>query len=259
MKHITFVLFTLFGTAFFAFAQDAAAIVSASRDRIDAATISTQVRMVTAAKNGSTKEQRLYQYSKDDASGKSRTMIVFQQPAGVRGTRFLTLENASRGNDQWIFLPSLGKVRRIASSEGSDSFMGTDFSYDDISSVTRDTDLDTHTLLKEEAYNGKACYVIESKPKDSSYQYSRMLLWIDKDTKINHKIELYNKRNALIKTAEMSDIKDVQGRLTVHATKMTSHDAGTFTTLFVDVIKYDDQIPDSVFTTGYLETGKATR
>ncbi|MDR1352561.1 MAG: outer membrane lipoprotein-sorting protein [Treponema sp.] len=259
MKRIVFVLFALLGTALPVFPQDAAAIVSASRNRIKAATVSTRTRMVTTAKDGSTKEQMLDQYAKDDASGKSRTVIVFQRPPGVRGTRFLTLENRGRGNDQWIFLPALGKVRRISSSEGSDSFMGTDFSYDDISSASRDSDLDTHSLVREEAYNGRACYVIESRPKDASYQYSRMVQWIDKDTKISYKLDLYNRRNALVKTVEMSDIKDVQGWLTAHITKMTTHADGTFTTLFTDIIKYDDPIPESVFTTSYLETGKATR
>jgi outer membrane lipoprotein-sorting protein len=256
MKRIVMVLFALSGTVFPAFSQNAAAIVSASRNRIEAATVSTRVRMVSTARDGGTKEQRLDQYSKDDASGKSRTVITFRDPPGVRGTRFLTLENTGRGSDQWIFLPELGKVRRIASSEGSNSFMGTDFSYDDISSASRSADLDTHALVREEAYNGRACYVIESKPKDSSYQYSRMVQWIDKDTKLSYKLELYNRRNALVKTVEMSDIRDVQGRLTAHTTKMTSLAEGTSTTLFVEIIKYDDPIPESVFTTAYLETGR---
>jgi outer membrane lipoprotein-sorting protein len=259
MKRLVLVLFVLLGTTVPAFSQDAAAIVTASRNRIEAETISTRMRMVTTAKDGGTREQILDQYSKDDASGRSRTVIVFQLPPAVRGTRFLTLENSGRGNDQWIFLPSLGKVRRIASSEGSDSFMGTDFSYDDISSASRNADLDTHSLVREETYNGKACYVIESKPKDSSYQYSRMVQWIDKDSKISYKLELYNRKNVAVKTVEMSDIRDVQGRPTVHATKMTSLAGGTSTTLFVDIIKYDDSIPESVFTTNYLETGKTTR
>jgi hypothetical protein len=212
--------------------------------------------MVTAAKDGSTREQQMDQYSKDDAAGNSRSVIVFQRPASVRGTRFLTLETDSRGNDQWIFQPSLGKVRRIVSSEGSVSFMGTDFSYDDIASASRDADLDTHSLVGEEAYNGNACYVIESKPKDASYQYSRMVQWIGRDTKIGYRLELYNRRNVLVKTVEMSDIKDVQGRPTVHTTKMITLNEGTSTTLFVDIIKYDEPISESVFTTSYLEPGK---
>jgi hypothetical protein len=246
------------------YAQDAASIVRSSRDRIDADTVSTRARMVITAKNGSTTERVIDQYGKDDAQGKSRTVIVFQQPASVRGTRFLTMESArgsasggaSGDNDQWIFLPSLGKVRRIASSEGGSSFMGTDMSYADLSATSRDADEDTHTLLREEQYEGAACYVIQSTPKDSSYQYAKMLLWIDKTTLVNYKIEAYNQRGTLVKTLVSSGFRDVQGFLTPQQLKVTTIAAGTSTTVYTDIIKYNDPIPESVFTTRFLETGR---
>ena len=236
-------------------AQDAESIIRASRDRIKADTISTRSKMVIAAKDGSTTERVLDQYSKDAAKGGSRTVIEFQSPSTIAGTRFLTMENPGGADDRWIFLPSLGKVRRVAASEGGGSFMGTDFSYDDISSMSRGVELDTHTLLREENYGGSACYVIQSVPKSSSYQYSKMVQWVIKDSKIITKIELYDKKNALVKTVEMSGIKDVQGRPTVTVTKITTHAAGTSTTITMDIVKYDDNIPEGVFTTQYLETG----
>jgi outer membrane lipoprotein-sorting protein len=238
-----------------AFAQDAAAIVQASRDRIQADTISSRSRMVITAKNGSTTERVLDQYSKDGPSG-SRTVIVFQRPASVANTRFLSMET-SRGTDQWIFLPSLGKVRRIASSEGSGSFMGTDMSYDDIASTDRAADRDNHRILREEALNGNACYVIESIPKDSSYQYSKMIQWVDKSTKVTHKVELYDRRGTLHKQLEILNLREVQGRLSPMVTKMSTLTAGTSTTIQVDILKYDDPIPEGVFTPAYLETGRA--
>ncbi|MDR3130120.1 MAG: outer membrane lipoprotein-sorting protein [Treponema sp.] len=258
MKRICFLITFIFAGIAAVFAQDAAAVVRASRDRITADTVSSRSRMVITAKDGTTSERIIDQYSKEGPKG-GRTLIVFQRPAGVAGTRFLTMENPGGADDRWIFLPSLGKVRRIASSEGSGNFMGTDFSYDDISSASRDSDLDSHSLLREEAYNGKPCYVIESRPKDSSYQYSRMVQWIDKDTKIGYKIELYDRKNetAPVKIVEMKDIKDIQGRLTPTATTMTTTAAGTSTTIYMDILKYDDPIPESVFTTSYLETGRA--
>jgi hypothetical protein len=212
--------------------------------------------MVIQAKNGSNSERLIDQYSKDGPKGK-RTMIVFQKPETVAGTRFLTMENPGSADDRWIFLPGVGKVRRMAASEGSGSFVGTDFSYDDISSTSRGSDIDTHTLIREENLSGTACFVIQSVPKDSSYQYSKMLLWIAKDTKLNLKIELYDKTNTLVKTVEMSGIKEVQGRLTATVTKMTTHAAGTSTTIYMDIIEYDKPIPETVFTTSYLETGRA--
>jgi len=236
--------------------EDAASIVRSSRDRIKADTVSTRSRMVIRAKNGTTTERLIDQYSKDGPKG-NRTMIVFQRPETVAGTRFLTMENPGGAEDRWIFLPSLGKVRRVAASEGSGSFMGTDFSYDDISSASRNADLDTHTLLREETLDGSACYVIQSVPKNSSYQYSKMVMWVTKDNKITAKIELYDRRNTLVKVVEMTGLKEVQGRLTTTEIKLTTVAEGTSTTIYTDRIEYDSPIPESVFTTAYLETGRA--
>jgi outer membrane lipoprotein-sorting protein len=257
MKRIAMLLTVIIAGTAAAFAQDAAAIIRSSRDRITADTVSSRSRMVITAKDGTTSERIIDQYSKDGPNG-NRTVIVFQRPAGVSGTRFLTMENSKGAEDRWIFLPSLGKVRRIAASEGSGNFMGTDFSYDDISSASRKADLDNHTLLREETYNGKPCYVIESRPRDSSYQYSRMVQWIDKDTKIGYKIELYDRRNnSPVKIVEMKEVKDLQGRLSPTVTTMTTTGAGTSTTIYMDILKYDDPIPEGVFTTAYLESGRA--
>ncbi|MDR2952438.1 MAG: outer membrane lipoprotein-sorting protein [Treponema sp.] len=260
MKKKIFFITLLVTAVLAAYAQDAQAIVQASRDRIKAETVSSRSRMVVRAKDGSTSERVIDQYSKDGPKG-GRSMIVFpdveKQPASVKGTRFLTMENKDSADDRWIFLPSLGKVRRIAASEGSGSFMGTDFSYDDISSMSRGADFDAHTLLREESAGGTACYVIQSVPKDASYQYSKMVQWIAKDSKIGMKIELYDKKNALVKTVEMSGVKDIQGKLTPQVTKISTHAAGTSTTINMEIIKYDDPIPEAVFTTAYLETGRA--
>jgi len=258
MKKSFLFFILIIGAAITLYAQEmsADAIVRASRDRIKSNTISTRSRMVITARDGSTSERLIDQYSKDGPNG-SRSVIVFQQPATVAGSRFLTMENPGRADDRWIFLPSLGRVRRIAASEGSGSFMGTDFSYDDISSTSRRVDLDNHTLLREETFSGSNCYVIQSIPKDSSFQYSRMTQWITKDTFIIMKIELHDRRNTHVKTVEMSGLRDIQGRQTITVTKMTTHAAGTSTTITNEITKYDDPIPEQVFTTEYLETGRA--
>jgi len=239
-------------------AQDAASIMNSARDRIQMETMSTRSRMVITAKNGSTSERVIDQYSKDGPNG-ARAVIVFQSPAGVAGTRFLTMDNASGGTDQWIFLPSLGRVRRIAASESGGSFMGTDFSYDDISSVDRDISLDTHTLLREETLNGALCYVIQSVPKDSSHQYSKTISWVDKNNSLIYKAEMYNRRNELVKMMEMTGFKDIQGRITPMQTTISTVSAETSTTIYMDIVKYDDPIPEGVFTTAYLETGRVAR
>ena len=255
MKKLAVLALILAGHTFL-YAQDAASIMSSARDRIQMDTMSTRSRMVITAKNGSTTERAIDQYSKDGPNG-ARTVIVFQRPANVAGTRFLTMDNASGDTDQWIFLPNLGKVRRIAASESGGNFMGTDFSYDDISSADRKISLDTHTILREETLNGNVYHVIQSVPKDSSYQYSKTITWIDKNNYLIYKAEMYNRRSELVKVMEMSEFKDIQGRLTPIQTKISTVGAGTSTTIYMEIVKYDDPIPEGVFTTAYLETGRA--
>jgi outer membrane lipoprotein-sorting protein len=238
------------------FAQDAAAIMQAAKDRIQADTTSSRSRMVITARNGGTTERLIDQYSKDAANGYARAVIIFQNPATVRGTRFLTMDNASGKSDQWIFLPGIGKVRRIASSESGGSFMGTDFSYDDMSLMGRDVEEDTHTILREETLDGAACYVIQSVPKDSDFQYTKTVTWIDKTNYRTYKMEMYNRRGTVEKLMEMSAYQDVQGHDTPTQTKISTLEAGTSTTIYTDIIKYDDPIPEGVFTTASLETGR---
>jgi len=237
-------------------AQDALTIVRASRDRIDTQTVSTRSKMLIQDKNGSVSERMIDQYSKDGPKG-HRTVIVFQQPASVRGVRFLTMENPGGADDRWIYLPALGgEPNRIAASDGSRSFQGTDFSNDDISSASRNADLDTHTLLREENLNGSPCYVIQSVPKDSSYQYSKMIQWIDKETKVTMKVELYNRGGTLIKLLEILKLEEVQGLLSIMSTRMTTVGENTSTTINVEMLKYNDPIPETVFTTNFLKTGR---
>ena len=256
-RKIIFVIITFSLIAGFVCAQETAlSIVDKSRNRIKADTVSTRSKMILTAKNGTVTERVMDQYSKKDSRLNNRAVIIFQEPASVKGTRFLTLENPGKDNDQWIFLPGLGKVRRIAASEGSGSFVGTDFSYDDISSAERKADLDNHRILREEKFKDKDCYVIESVPKDTGYQYSKMIQWIDKDNFVTHKVELYDKKGNQVKLLEILELREVQGRLAIMVTKMTTLAAGTSTSLNVAALKYDDPIPEGVFTTNYLETGR---
>ena len=255
MKKSIWILAILSLSATAVFSQNAEEIVRASRDRIKADTVSTRSRMVITAKDGGVTESLLDQYT-STISGTNKTVVVFQKPASVAGTRFLTISSPGKADDRWIFLPSLGKVRRIASGEGSGSFMGTDMSYDDISSMDRDVDLDTYALLKEENLDGKACWVVEAKPKDESYQYSRMVGWIEKATSVSLKMELYDRKGVLVKVMEIQGLKEVQGKLTPVVTKMSTIQAKTSTTIYVDIIKYNDSIPASVFTERFLLTGR---
>jgi outer membrane lipoprotein-sorting protein len=239
------------------YAQDALEIVRASRNRIEAESTMTRSSMVTKDKNGRETVRTIDQISKDGPNGESRAVIVFVEPRSVAGIRFLTVENLGRDDDRWLYLPEVGRVRRIPASDGAQSFQGTAFSNDDISSASRNVDLDQHSLLREENLGPYPCYVIQSVPKDQAYQYSKMIQWIDKNTKVSHKVELYDKRNVHVKTLEILRLADQGGRLTPMETRMTNHVEGTSTQINVERIAYNSSnVREGMFTQEFLSTGR---
>lgn len=199
---------------------------------------------------------KIAQYASKGKDGLQRTMIEFKAPANIRDTRILIKERKNKTMDQRIFLPKLGKSQRIsAQTSGSEAFMGTDFSYDDISFMQRDTSLDKLSLLKEENYKGKKCYVIQATPKDKDSAYSKTLMWIEKNNYTFQKGQFYDKNNKVKKIIELYDYKKVNGIMTPYSTKISTLSTNTSTTINIKKIKYT-KIPPYFFTKKYLETGK---
>ena len=188
--------------------------------------------------------------------------MVFMSPATVKGTRFLVKENEGKDDDKWIYLPSLKTTRRIAASDGEKPFVGTDFSYDDMSS--RKVEEDTHKLLKnsEDKGNFKDLYVVESIPKDpKSSQYSKRISWVTKDSWIPTYIELYDKKGSLLKVNEIKSIQKMpgsNGRSYNIPTEniMTNVQKDHATIMKLGGTKVDQPLADRYFTTDFLNTGK---
>ena len=202
-----------------------------------------------------TRSRIIEHWSMDTENDLSRFVIVFHRPASVQGTRFLVKENENRDDDQWIYLPALDRVRRIAASEGDQSFMGTDFTYDDLK--TREVDEDTHELLREESFGGREVYVVESVPKDpDSSQYSKRVQWVAKDIWIPMKVEFYDKNEELLKVLTADELEQVQGIWTPMENIMENVQTGHSTRMTVDRIRYNEDLNPDLFSTNFLRTGR---
>lgn len=245
-------LLVLAGTPLFAL--DGREIAQRVYDRDTGETTHSLVQMVLLESGGDTSTRTVENWIRDPAEGTSSSVVVFHEPAAVKNTRFLTIENKNRDDDQWIFLPGLGRVRRIAASEGDSSFMGTDFTYDDMQS--REVDEDSHTLLREEKMDDYDCYVLESVPKESSPQYSKRIQWIAKDSWIPVKIELYDSDGALQKVLTVKRLEKVQGFWTIIDTTMTNVQTGHSTALNIKKLVYNQDVPEGLFTVNFLRTGR---
>jgi outer membrane lipoprotein-sorting protein len=223
------------------------------RDRGDS--MHALVYMDLVESDGDVKERIIENWTMDNESDLLRTVIVFHRPASVQGTRFLVKENENRDDDQWIYLPALKRVRRIASGEGDQAFMGTDYTYDDLKS--RDVSEDRHTLLREERYNGRDCYVVRSVPKEpGDSQYSKRVQWVAKDIWIPLKAELYDKDGDLKKVQTVHELKQVQGYWTPMKATMENVQSGHATKLDIDKIRYNEDLDPDLFSTRYLRTGR---
>ena len=114
-----------------------------------------------------------------------KSLIVFDQPRDVKGTALLTYTHKAGSDDQWLYLPALKRVKRIASSNKSGPFMGSEFAYEDLSS--QEVEKYTYKYLRDETFDGdeehagKTVFVIERFPVDEKSGYTRQLVWMDQD------------------------------------------------------------------------------
>jgi len=194
-----------------------------------------------------------------DEEGLTKTITVFLEPASVRDTRFLTLENPDRGDDQWIYLPALRKIKRIAAGEKSGSFMGSDFSYSDMSSSIGPVDDSSHRLIREEVLDGRNCWVVESVPGPGAQSdYGKYISWVDKETSLTARVDFYGKKdNQVVKRLLSEDFTETAGRWYAKRISMETLATGHRTVLEMAQVRYNIPVNPAFFTTTFLETGRA--
>ncbi|MET0411761.1 MAG: outer membrane lipoprotein-sorting protein [Polyangiaceae bacterium] len=134
---------------------------------------------------------------------KSRS--TFTWPADVKGTRLLTWAHKQGDDDQWLYLPAIKRVKRIASSNKSGSFMGSEFSYEDFGS--QEVEKFTYKLLEEPKHEGRDAWLLERYPVDKTSGYTRQVVWMDKEYKQPVRIDYYDRKRELLKTAVFGEFK----------------------------------------------------
>ncbi|MBT4569978.1 MAG: outer membrane lipoprotein-sorting protein, partial [Candidatus Marinimicrobia bacterium] len=195
------------------FAQDLSGleVIQKVYDRPTGNDMTGNLIMTIENSRGNQRVRKIKQFVKTVKNGEKKIMY-FLSPADVKNTSFMTwsYDDASKSDDQWIYLPALKKVKRISSDSKGDYFMGSDFTYDDLGD--RHPLDDTHTILREEVINEKETIVIESVPKDEEYMYARTVTWVVKDSWIGLKKEFYDEDDELLKILTVDDqqsFKDV--------------------------------------------------
>jgi hypothetical protein len=187
----------------------------------------------------------------------SKLVVKFSTPPDIKGTGVLQIEHSDSDDDLWIYLPALRKSRRLVANNKKDSFVGSDFSYGDI--TLPKVDQYRHTLLRLEKVDDHDCYVVESVPATETVKtntgYSKKIAWVRTDNFVESKVEYYDPAGRLLKTQRTGRhqlVEPDKGRWFVMHREMTNHQTGhrtTFTASKAEAVA----IPDESFTTRYLE------
>ena len=231
-------------------AIDGAQIAQKVIDRNEGQDATSKIRMLLIDKRGSKRFRSLISVVKKYGEV-SKSYMRFTSPADIEGTAFLTWENKDSDDDQFLYLPALQRVRRIVSSQKSNRFVNTDYTYEDLQS--REVAQDTHTILREEKIDNYDCWVLESIPKaiDDS-QYAKRIIWIIKEIYLPIKTEFYDKRNRLCKILTGKKIQKIDGIWTILDAEMKDLKKKHRTLMKTDKIQYNRSIPDEIFTKGYM-------
>ncbi|RMG39342.1 MAG: outer membrane lipoprotein-sorting protein [Candidatus Dadabacteria bacterium] len=183
----------------------------------------------------------------EDFTGDQKFYVYFNRPADVRKTVFMVWKHVNADDDRWLYLPALDLVKRIAASDVRTSFVGSHFYYEDVSG--RNPAADKHTLLEET----KNYYVLKSVPKDpGSVEFSYYKTWIHKKTFIPVKTEYYDKSGKLYRKYQALKVETIDGYPTVVQAEMQDLAAGGKTTLSYMQVKYNLNLPESIFSERYL-------
>jgi len=221
--------------------------------------LKTEATMLLSNDKGQTRERKNTTVSKLQPNGiDSKLLVKFSTPADIKGTAFLQVEHVDGDDDEWIYLPALGKSRRLVANNKKDSFVGSDFSYGDIS--LPNVDLYDHKLLRSEVVGGQDCFVIESTPKTTTTRensgYGRKITWLRKDNFLETKVEYYDVSGRLLKIQLISNHKllepDAQRWTALHR-EMINQQTGHKTIFNFDKVEADVPVSDDLFTTRYLE------
>ncbi len=176
-----------------------------------------------------------------------KSLFVFDQPRDVRGTALLTHAHINAQDDQWLYLPALKRVKRINAAKRSGSFMGSEFSYEDMSSL--EVEEYTYKYLRDEPCGELTCTVIEQVPLDKKSGYSLKVVWQDSLELRTWKMELYDRKGSHLKTLTLANYQQFLGRYwRAGEQTMVNHLTGASTVLKWSDFQFRTNLEDGEFT-----------
>ncbi len=253
-KAIILLMSTLLLSQVSAQLPDADQIMNKSRELTIVGSMQATISLSITEKNGATRNRTIAMTTKSFPEGLEKRFIKFLEPADVRGTAMLVVDNKTVADEIWIYLPALKKTRRISSSENGKSFMSSEFSNADMGSPTLSDFKSRHI----DGSGSNNTWIIESVPineeKADQYGYTKKISYISMDKFQVQKMEFYNFDNEHFKTIEIRNVHPLpEGKYMVSdmiaSNLVTNRKSEILFNSIVDKVK----IEDSYFSVQNLE------
>ncbi len=207
-------------------------------------------QLSVAAKDGKVRKKSWRSW-REGYAGDAKLLIRFTAPPEVKGVSFLSLGKPGLSPDQWLYLPSMKRERRIATQDRDTSFVGTDFNYEDMEEFDQ-AKFDV-AVKGEETVDGQPCWKIEARPTSTTEKagkslYERKLLWLRKDILYMVKQEIFRKgEKEVAKRLVLADLQQVDGHWVARKLEMSDLKKGSRTTIVLEELAFDRPQPAARF------------
>jgi hypothetical protein len=227
-------------------------LAQAAYDRPTGQDLTTQSRMELLEKGRTPRVRVLVSYRARRAGGEVAHLIRFTEPADVAGIGLLSLDKAEGGNEQWLYLPALDRVRRVAGDRKGGRFAGSELYYEDLQD--RHPNRDRHRLAGRDMVDGVPCELLESVPIDKTDSvYRKRISCIDRQTALALRVDYFeHDDNAPSKRWLLVAKKRHKSYWTVIDSRMIDLSSGRETRMVVEEALYDRKLPAKLFTSQAL-------
>lgn len=211
-----------------------------------------QMSMLLRNRHGEESLRQMRVKSLETADDGDKSLIVFDEPKDVKGTALLTFSHKVKDDDQWLYLPALKRVKRIASRNKSGPFMGSEFAFEDLAS--QEVEKYTYKYIRDDELDGKPVFINERYPVSKYSGYTRQLVWVDQVEYIPFKVEYYDRKNALLKTLTFKSYRQYLDKYwRADEMFMENHQTGKSTLLTWKDYRFRSGLKDSDFTRNSLK------
>lgn len=200
------------------------------------------------------KKERTLKFKSIDEGNLLQFLIKFEKPADVKGTAFLVKERKGQLPDQYIYIPAMKTVRRVAAGNATGSFFGSDFIYADLLPYPEESKKDVEVIKQpDQTLDNKIVYVAQIVPKNAESPYGKLLIFIDKANYVAQKIEFFDRKDKLLKILKALKLEKIAGKLTPVEIQMENVQTKTSTTIIISDINPSAKLTADDFTTAAMQ------